>query len=312
MHLWIGGTRARAELLWLLSHVAVASRCARRGRRTPCARDVPDNLETAGTGEFIVTKESVEARDVGVTSSVSEELDLLEQFGLTAIVERDEVVYLKDDAADWCWRVVSGCVRTVELLDDGRRCVSDFLLPGDLFGLDDKETRQFAAEAVTRTTLRRYPRDAVEALARSHPALSLRLAALTVANLHAAYQRMVLLSRKTSAERLATFVLEMDQRIGTAGKAALDLPMGRGDIADYLGLTKETVCRVLAQMVRNGSLRLTRTGVELCDHRNLHAQAGNRTLDRRCVTAPQIWRRNDTSKALVSRGRDLAAAGRYD
>ena len=92
--------------------------------------DVPDNVGLLD-GEFVSDKGSVEARDVGHFFCFRDWIHW-KQFGLTAIVERDEVVYLKDDAADWCWRVVSGCVRTVELLDDGRRCVSDFLLPGDL------------------------------------------------------------------------------------------------------------------------------------------------------------------------------------
>jgi CRP-like cAMP-binding protein len=252
-------------------------------------------------------RDRVGAQAPKVAASFGEELDLLEQFGSTVVVERDAEIYGKGDASAWCWRVTTGCVRTVELLDDGRRHIGDFFLPGDLFGLDDLESRQFSAEAVTRTILRRYPRNAVEALARSHPALALRLAALTVANLQAAHRRMLLLSRKTSAERLATFVLEMDRRIGKPGDALLDLPMGRGDVADYLGLTKETVCRVLVQMAREGSIRLDRMSIALCNRASLHDQAGDRPLDRRCVTAPQVWRRNDAGASTSGRRTETAS-----
>jgi len=224
------------------------------------------------------------------TAAVRNELDVLEQFGSTVTVQRDEELYGQGDVADCCWRVLTGCVRKVELLEDGRRHLNAFLLPGDLFGLDDLDTRHFVAEAVTLTTLRRYPRGAVEALAKSNPALSLQLAALTIAKLHAAHQRMVLLSRKTSTERLASFVLEMDRRIGPSGASLLNLPMGRADIADYLGLTTETVCRVLTQMIREGTVRLARTRMEICDRPKLHTQAGVREAEGNKLTAPQVWR----------------------
>ena len=202
-------------------------------------------------------------------------LDLLEQFGVSVTVRRDEEIYQKDGAADYCWRISSGCVRRVEYLDNGLRHVNAFLLPGDLFGLD--EGRSFTAEAVISTALRRYPRGAVEALAKSNPELSMRLGALTIKNLRHAYQQMILLSRKTAAGKVASFVLEMDQRIGKSNNGALSLPMGRADIADYLGLTKETLSRVLTDMTRQGTIRLDRGCIELRDRPSLHQQAGSQT-----------------------------------
>src|SRR5690349_21259192 len=80
----------------------------------------------------------------------------IEHLGFTMTLQRDEEVYQTGDAADRCWRVVSGCVRKVEVLDDGRRHVSAFLLPGDIFGFDEPDTYALNAEAVTTTTLRCY------------------------------------------------------------------------------------------------------------------------------------------------------------
>ena len=82
------------------------------------------------------------------------DLDLLEPCGSTLTIERDAELCQPGAVADSCWRVVSGCLRRFELLDDGRRHVNAFLLPGDFFGFDDPEKRLFGVEAVTTTTLR--------------------------------------------------------------------------------------------------------------------------------------------------------------
>lgn len=204
---------------------------------------------------------------------VPDALDLLEQFGTTVTIEREHEIYGQGDPAQYCWRVLSGCVRTVTLMEDGRRQVGEFLFAGDLFGLDDVAIHDFAAESVTDVKLRRYPRRMVEALAESRAALAHRLHTLTLNNLRAAHEHMMLLGRKTAMEKLASFVLEMDRRAATPGRAMLDLPMSRTDIADHLGLTVETVCRVLAHLKRAGTLGITRTGVELHDRRCLCALA---------------------------------------
>lgn len=200
-------------------------------------------------------------------------LDLLEQFGTTVMVERDREIYGQGEPAHYCWRVLCGCVRMVTLMEDGRRQVGEFLFAGDIFGLDDLAIHEFAAEAVTDVKLRRYPRRMVEAVAESHVALAHRLHTLTLNNLRAAHEHMTLLGRKTAAEKLASFVLEMDRRSPTPRPATLALPMSRSDIADHLGLTVETVCRVLAQLKREGVLGITRAGVELHDRRSLCALA---------------------------------------
>jgi CRP/FNR family transcriptional regulator, nitrogen fixation regulation protein len=201
--------------------------------------------------------------------SAPDALDLLEQFGTTVTVQREHQIHGQGDPVENCWRILSGCVRTVRLLEDGRRQVGEFLFDGDIFGLDDLAIHEFAAEAVTDVKLRRYPRRMIEALAESRAALARRLRTLTLNNLHAAHERMMLLGRKTAMERLASFVLEMDRRSATPGRAVLDLPMSRTDIADHLGLTVETVCRVLAHLKRDGTLGICRTGVELHDRRYL-------------------------------------------
>jgi CRP/FNR family nitrogen fixation transcriptional regulator len=196
-------------------------------------------------------------------------LDLLEQFGSTVTVQREHEIHGQGDTADYCWRILSGCVRTVKLMEDGRRQIADFLFAGDMLGLDDLGTHDFAAEAVTDVTLRRYPRRMVEALADSHAALARRLRSLALTSLKNAHERMIMLGRKTAVEKIASFVLEMDHRATAPGCKVTEVPMSRTDVADHLGLTVETVCRVLAHMKREGVVVLHRTGVEVLDRATL-------------------------------------------
>jgi CRP-like cAMP-binding protein len=84
---------------------------------------------------------------------------------------------------------------------------------------------------------------------------------------------MVLLERKSGIERVASFLLEMDRRISQAKGGSLQLPMGRGDIADHLGMTTETVSRALAQLAQTASIKLTQRGIELFDRVSLRHQA---------------------------------------
>src|SRR5690242_9999169 len=102
-------------------------------------------------------------------------LDLLEQFGSTISVLRDREIHGQGDQAAWCYRVISGCVRVVNLMEDGRRQISEFLMPGDTLGFDALEIYDFAAEAVSDVVLRRYPRRMVDALAERNVPLARRL-----------------------------------------------------------------------------------------------------------------------------------------
>jgi CRP/FNR family nitrogen fixation transcriptional regulator len=188
-------------------------------------------------------------------------LDLLEQFGISVTVQHDREIHPQDARADSCYRILSGCVRTVRLMEDGRRQIGEFLMAGDLLGFDVLESYDFAAEAVSDVVLRRYPRRMVEALAESSIALARRLRDVTSISLRTAHARLMLLGRKTASERIASFLLEMAERLPEMRSNMLILPMGRTDIADHLGLTIETVCRVLAHLRRDGTIAIERNSI---------------------------------------------------
>ena len=189
--------------------------------------------------------------------------DVLEQFGARQGLRRGHEFYAAGDAAEFGYRIVSGCIRTVGLDEDGRRQIAEFLLPGDLFGFDSLGTHDLSAEALTDAVVVRYPRRVVDALAEQHGALALRLRDLTMQTLRRAHQKMFLLGRKSAGERIAAFLLEMAERAPGAARGAVELPMTRGDIADHLGLTIETVSRTMAQLCRDGTIANTKCGIEI-------------------------------------------------
>jgi len=202
---------------------------------------------------------------------VHEALAVLEQFGTRQAVRRGHEFYAAGDAARFCYRIVSGSVRTVGLDEDGRRQIAEFLLPGDLLGFDSLDTHHLSAEALTDTVVLRYPRGVIDTLAEQHGALALRLRSLTMQNLRRAHEKMFLLGRKSASERIASFLLEMAARAPGQGQGAVDLPMPRADIADHLGLTIETVSRNIAQLCRDGTVAVTRSGIEIRDRDALEA-----------------------------------------
>ena len=186
-------------------------------------------------------------------------LVLLERFGTTISVEHDRQIYGQGDEANCCCKILSGCVRIVSLMEDGRRHIDQFLMAGDLLGFDDLGTHDFGAEAVTDVVLRRYPRRAVDKLAEGNIVLTRRFRDLTVISLRMAHARLIQLASTSAPERVAAFLLDMAERLPRSRPTVLDLPMTRSDIADHLGLTIETVCRVLAHLGRESAIAIDPT-----------------------------------------------------
>ena len=161
-------------------------------------------------------------------------------------------IYGEKEPADYVYRVKSGAVRSYKLLSDGRRQIGAFHLLGDIFGLESGGEHQFTTEAIVDTTVRLIKRHSLDSLAANDALVARNLLSMTMDNLRHAENHMLLLGRKTSQERVAAFLLEMDKRLTAAG--VMVLPRSRRDIADYLGLTLETVSRVLSRLHELGIL----------------------------------------------------------
>src|SRR5205823_4509085 len=131
------------------------------------------------------------------------------------------------ERAEYIYQVVDGAIRSYKLLSDGRRQIGAFHMRGDIFGLENGDFHRFTAEAIVETTVRLMRRSSLEHVAETDVMVALDLLSMTTSNLQHAEDHMLLLGRKTSLERVAAFLLEMDRRVTAAG--VLALPMSRRD-----------------------------------------------------------------------------------
>lgn len=171
-----------------------------------------------------------------------ETVPLGEVMGVRMHFDRDEEIFGEDEPAQHVYRVLSGAVRTIRMLSDGRRQIVEFHLPGDVFGLDGEVRHALGAEAVGETVLQVVRRSTFlnNGMEGAGSAMQVLLHKFLRAQAH-----MLLLGRHTACERVAAFLLDFQGR--TEG-STVDLPMSRQDIADYLGLTIETVSRTFTQL----------------------------------------------------------------
>jgi CRP/FNR family transcriptional regulator len=183
---------------------------------------------------------------IGSPPQSGESLSALDRIGKAMPLARGETLFYEGDAALYCFKVISGTLRSCRVLADGRRHIAEFFLPGDFIALSAEDAYRFTAEAVTETKLMRYPRHSVEQMTEAQPRLSRCLLDLLCRNLSAAQQQMLLLGRKNAVERMASFLLMMADRASDGEHVSL--PMTRSDIADHLGLTTETVSRIFGQL----------------------------------------------------------------
>lgn len=170
-------------------------------------------------------------------------LDALARLGVRDTYGKDEEIYGQAEPVERIYCVVSGAVRTTRLMSDGRRQVGEFYFPGDVFGLETGPDHRFSAEALCDSVVL----SARRAMLRETDAaetFDLMIRDATVRELDRSQDHVLMLGRKTASERVASFLRGVIARTGGAG----DLPMTRQDIADYLGLTIETVSRMLSQL----------------------------------------------------------------
>jgi CRP/FNR family nitrogen fixation transcriptional regulator len=225
----------------------------------------------AGNSSFSTTFDRSDVATTEIARSGSlDALVALEQIGSRRNFARDDEIYGEGARADCWYKVVAGTVRITKLLADGRRHIAEFRFSGDCFGLDNSAERLYSAEAVGDVVVMRFPRAATERLMDDDAQLARRFCDQMLRDLAHAQTRMLLLGRMTAPERVASFLLENFER-RDAGRA-VQLPMSRTDIADYLGLTIETVCRVLSGFKRDGVIAIPNAHcIELRDRAALEA-----------------------------------------
>jgi CRP/FNR family transcriptional regulator len=194
--------------------------------------------------------------------------DPLDAIATPAALERDQPLFREGESADNVFEVTSGTIRVFKLLPDGRRQIIGFLEAGDFLGLSFNENYLYTAEAVTPASVRRFSRRRLDALIDENQEVRRRLMAITANELLTAQDQMVLLGRKSAKEKLCTFLMGLSRKAARRGLSdtRITMPMGRADIADYLGLTIETVSRTITCLKTAGLIRLLENHkVELAD-----------------------------------------------
>lgn len=168
---------------------------------------------------------------------------------------RGEEIFGEGEDAGFCYRILSGTVRQYRILADGRRQVSAFLFAGDMFGLDADEQRRMSADAVTDCEVVATPRQVVFRHAEQSVEFAKMLWIKAARDLALAQDHMLLLGRQSAAERIMYFLSDLARRQGN--RSVVELTMSRQDIADHLGLTIETVSRMLTTLEDRGAIELT-------------------------------------------------------
>ena len=212
-------------------------------------------------------------RDLAICGVLgSDDLGQFRRLGCGVELRSGERLVGEGEDALSVFTVTEGALRASTVLPDGRRQVAAFHLPGDFAGTTVSDTHAFTLEAVGDTRVCAFPVRRFADFLEDHQPLERELYIAAARELAQAQQQMVLLGRKTAVERIASFFLALSER--EKGADVIDLPMGRSDIADYLGLTKETVSRVLAELKSGRVIRLQAIDrIEILDRKRLAAIA---------------------------------------
>jgi CRP/FNR family transcriptional regulator len=189
----------------------------------------------------------------------------LEQIAHRKKIRAGQPIISDEEPVNFFANVISGAIKLTMTLPDGRQQIVGLLFAPDFLGRAYSKNNPYCAEAATNVEICTFPKTAFERLVGEFPDLQKRLFQHTLDELDAARDWMLLLGRKTAEEKVASFLHMQARRIlptgcghkGTSGSAAFELPLTRSDIADYLGLTIETVSRQLTRLKALNVIRLS-------------------------------------------------------
>lgn len=203
--------------------------------------------------------DTCKVRDISACASLNaDEMLRLTSIMQTIVIAPHRLIFVETDPAKNVFNLTEGVIKIYKMMVDGRRQVTGFLFPGDFLGLVHHESYAYTAETVTESRLCQFPRRQLEALLDELPSLEQRLLGMASHELAAAQDQMILLGRKSASERVASFLLMLSKAAERQGHQdnPILIPMPRTDIADYLGLTTETISRTLTQFNGQGLIHL--------------------------------------------------------
>lgn len=214
-------------------------------------------------------------RDLALCGALNPaELGEMEAICMIRSVSAGQALELEGDPVEYAYNVVAGSLKLYKSLQDGRTQVTGFLLPADFLGLPSRGEHPYSVEALSDSVVRCFPRERLEGLFDRMPALRDRFRAMIDQQMRQAQEQFLLLGRKTSDERLASFLLDLENRFARIGDPTrpMLLPMNRSEIAQYLGVTLETVSRSFTRLKRQELIELPKPDrVSLLQHEALRA-----------------------------------------
>ena len=169
-----------------------------------------------------------------------------------------EHLFMAGDSQTHIYQVLDGVVGVYKMLTDGRRQIVSFCYPGDLIGVEQSGTWMHHGEALCDARVRCISLATIEALVKSEPGFGQALVASLATELAETRDQLLSLGRKSALEKVATFLLRISRRNQRENldETRLFLPMTRSEMADYLGLTIETVSRNITRLKTTGLIRL--------------------------------------------------------
>jgi CRP/FNR family transcriptional regulator, anaerobic regulatory protein len=249
---------------WQYSIVRVSGTGHKRKRRTSW---IPFAVGTAKVGvrEAFPFRESASAPSDGGSPHVYTEDD---EFGYSAgpiSFPAHSMISIEGEPSTMVYMVAHGTACLYKMLTDGRRQVVGFALPGDFLGSPFSDRYLCSVDAINEVTVRQLLRVPFLTFLRSHPENLCLMLEAALQETNAAQDHMLLLGRGTAEEKFAEFIIRWRARAVQRGALAnlVPLPMTRRDIADFLGLTIETVSRVITKLERENVVRVTREGLLL-------------------------------------------------
>jgi CRP/FNR family transcriptional regulator len=211
--------------------------------------------------------QSCQVRDHAICAGLADpELQALSAIGRRRTIAPGQVLNWAGDANLACANLVSGILKVTSSTADGREQIVGLLFSGDFVGQLFLQEATLTVTALTESDLCLYPRERFEDVLRGSHALDHALLRRTMASLNDARERMLTLGKRAAPERIAGFLLDLARRAAQDGcdpSVALQIPISRGDMADYLGLTIETVSRQLTRFKAMGAIALAKGGRSL-------------------------------------------------
>jgi CRP-like cAMP-binding protein len=226
----------------------------------------PESLSQQPAEESIVHRLGDFEKLLGMAAS-PECLCELQKFAIRKTYEPGQSIFWEGDRSEFVYKLLHGATKGYKLLSNGRSQIARFAISGDLLGHPAFDSYAYTAEVLNRAEVLQFPKKRFDQVAEQDPLLRRALGALLAQELHETQKQVLLLGRMAAMERVSQFLVDFaerargDRAVGDAMSVLVELPMTRADIADYLGLTIETVSRIFSRFRRGGLIELPKPNV---------------------------------------------------